>query len=455
MAVSEMPPLVRQPPGLQTIRWMVRPIAFMQSARRRLGDNFGVMFLGFKTPLVMVSDPEAIRALYTEREHRLPPGRTLTLRPIMGAQSVLLLEGAEHLQRRRLMLPPFHGERLRAYESDIEEITEREIAGWRSDTVFAVHPRMQAITLEVILRTVFGVTDPERRAALTRLLPRLLDGTGSASVQIRVLLARRAGRPGPLADLADVGGAIDQLLFDEIAERRIDPELEQREDILSLLAAARFEDGEGMSDQDLRDQLITLLLAGHETTATSLAWTFDLLLRHPAALARLIAELDDGGEEYLRAVTQESLRLRPVVPIAGRRLATELSVDGLTLPPGSDVTPAIWLTHTREDLYPEPFAFRPERFLERPPTTYGWIPFGGGIRRCLGAAFAELEMRVVLRTILRELTLEGAEPRAERVTRRNVTFSPRHGTRVRVRPRVGSSGAGAPAAALNGVAVSA
>ncbi len=190
-----------------------------------------------------------------------------------------------------------------------------------------------------------------------------------------------------------------------------------------------------MSDRELRDQLITLLLAGHETTATALAWTFDLLLHNPAALARLIAELDDGGEEYLRAVISESLRLRPVVPIAGRRLATELSAGGLSLPAGTDVTPAIWLTHTREDLYPEPFAFRPERFLERPPTTYGWIPFGGSVRRCVGAAFAELEMRVVLRTMLRGLDLRAASPGAEHVTRRNVTFSPRHGTRVLARPR--------------------
>ena len=446
--MSTLPPAVPEPPLLQTVRWLVRPIAFMQSCRRRLGDSFTVTFLGFQTPLVMVSDPEAIRALYGDRAHGLPPGRTLTLRPIMGAQSVLLLEGAEHPQRRRLMLPPFHGERLRAYESTMEEITEREIATWRADEPFALHPRMQAITLEVILRTVFGVTDPTRRAALTRLLPLLLNGTGSASVQLRVLLARRAGRPGPLAELADVGGAIDELLFAEIAERRTDPDVGAREDILSLLVAARFEDGEVMSDQDLRDQLITLLLAGHETTATALAWTFDLLLRHPATLARLIGELDDGGEEYLRAVTWESLRLRPVVPIAGRRLGAELQADGVTLPPGTDVTPAIWLTHTRADLYPEPFAFRPERFLEQAPTTYGWIPFGGGVRRCLGAAFAELEMRVVLRTMLRDLELRAVDPRAERVTRRNVTFSPRHGTRVRMRMRPRRSGQAPVAAGL-------
>ena len=292
---------------------------------------------------------------------------------------------------------------------------------------------MQAITLEVILRTVFGVTDPARRAALTRLLPQLTDATSSVSVQLRVMLARRSGRSAPFAQLAGVRGAIDELLLAEIAQRRADDDVGEREDILSLLVAARFEDGEGMGDRELRDQLMTLLLAGHETTATALAWTFDLLLRHPAALARLTAELDEAaGEEYLRAVIWESLRLRPVVPLAGRRLGAELRAGGLTLPAGTDVSPAIWLTHTRADLYPEPYAFRPERFLERPPTTYGWIPFGGGMRRCLGAAFAELEMRVVLRVMLRELELSAVSPRAERVTRRNVTFSPRRGTRVRV-----------------------
>ncbi len=439
--MSTLLPAVPEPPALQTARWMIRPISFMESCRRRLGDNFSVMLTGFRTPLVMVSDPEVIRALYTEREHGLPPGRTINLRPIMGAQSVLLLEGDEHLQRRRLMLPPFHGERLRAYETTIEEITEREIAAWPRDRGFALHPHMQAITLEVILRTVFGVTDPQRRAALSRLLPQLIAGTSSFSMQLRVLLARRSGRPGPFARLAEVSGAIDELLLAEIAERRADETVAQREDILSLLVAARFEDGEGMGDRELRDQLITLLLAGHETTATALAWTFDLLLRHPAALARLTAELDEGaGDEYLRAVTWESLRLRPVVPLAGRRLGTELDAGGVTLPAGTDVSPAIWLTHTRPDLYPEPYAFRPERFLDRPPTTYGWIPFGGGVRRCLGAAFAELEMRVVLRVMLRELELSAVGTRAERVTRRNVTFSPRHGTRVRVRPRVVAGG---------------
>ena len=198
-----------------------------------------------------------------------------------------------------------------------------------------------------------------------------------------------------------------------------------------MLIGARFEDGEPMDDREIRDQLMTLLLAGHETTATGLAWTFDLLLRHPHVLERLVAEIDGGARTpTCRAVVAESLRLRPVVPLAGRRLSSELRVNGHVLPPGTDVTPAIWLAHTRADRYPEPFAFRPERFLEQAPATYAWIPFGGGVRRCLGAAFAEMEMRVALAEILRRRELRPASAAAERVARRNVTFSPASGTRV-------------------------
>ncbi len=434
---ATLPPGPREPPVVQTLRWLFRPISFMESARRRFGDAFSVRFLGFERPMVMLSDPEALRALYTEHKHGLPPGRTVTLMPVLGASSVLLLEGEEHIARRRLMLPSFHGERMRSYETTVREIAEREIASWPDDETFALHPRMQAVTLEVILTAVFGVSDPERRALLREALPRLVGSTASGRLQARVLLSSRLGRGDPLEGVRNLAREIDDLLLAEIADRRADPKLGEREDILSLLVGARFSDGSGMDDRELRDQLITLLLAGHETTATALAWTFDLVLRHPQALARLVSELEEqGGDgEYMRAVVAESLRLRPVVPLAGRRLVEELPIGEWVLPPGTDVTPAIWLTHTRADLYPEPMAFRPERFLGDGPTTYGWIPFGGGIRRCLGAAFAEFEMRVVLETVLRgrELTAVGAQP--ERIARRNITFSPRMGTRVRARAR--------------------
>ncbi len=420
-----------EPPALQTIRWLVRPIAFLERCRRRYGDVFSVSFLGFQTPLVMISDPEAIRALYSERAHGLPPGRALSLEPIVGPRSVLLLEGAEHLSRRKVMLPPFHGDRMRAYEPIVREATEREIARWPADEAFAAHPSMQAITLEVILRAVFGVADAGRRERLHVLLADLLGSTASASLQFSVLLSRRLGTPDPLVRLQALKEEIDALLLAEIADRRADEAATaERNDICSLLVRATFEDGEQMPDSEVRDQLLTLLVAGHETTATALAWTLDLLTNHPEALARLRTELDEGEEAYLRAVIAESLRLRPVLPLAGRRLASELRVDGVSLPAGTDVTPAIWLTHTRPDLYPEPYAFRPERFLETAPSTYAWIPYGGGVRRCLGAAFAEMELRVVLSTILRSRAPRAATAHPERIARRNVTFSPRHGTRI-------------------------
>ena len=441
--MTQLPPGPTEPPLVQTLRWLIRPIAFMESCRRRYGDAFSVRFLGFERPMVMIAHPDAIKALYSERGHGLPPGRQLTLQPILGSRSLLLLEGREHLLRRKLMLPPFHGERMRAYERTVAEVVARDVETWPAGEPFALHPHMQAVTLEVILRAVFGVTDQGHRESLRDALGRLLQSSASPNVQLRVLLSRRLGLGrDPLEGMRGLLGEIDALLATEIEQRRADP----REDILSMLTEARFEDGEPMSDGEIRDQLMTLLLAGHETTATGLAWTFDLLLRTPATLERLTAEADAGDEvAYARAVVAESLRLRPVVPIAGRRLTTELRADGVALPPGTDVTPMIWLAHTSPERYPEPLAFRPERFLDSSPPTYSWIPFGGGVRRCLGAAFAEMEMRVALQEIVRRRTLEPASARAERVGRRNVTFSPREGTRVIARPRAAAPSApGAP-----------
>jgi cytochrome P450 family 135 len=430
-----LPPEPRSNPLVQTLRWTFRPLPFMQECREKYGDSFSLRFLGFERPMVLISDPAAIKALYMERSHGLPPGREIILEPILGSRSVLLLEGADHLARRKLMLPPFHGERMRSYESVVTEAVSAEIDSWPLDREFPIHSRMQAITLEVILRAVFGVSEGPRLERLRGMLGSVLEETASPRAQLVGLASRRFGGRGPWGKFEGQLKAVDDLLYAEIAEHREKPGLEDRDDILSMLMLAEFEDGGRMDDTELRDQLMTLLLAGHETTATALAWTFDLLLRHRTALGRLRDELEAGEDEYLRATISESLRLRPVLPLAGRRLATALEADGLELPAGADVSPAIWLTHTRADLYPEPFAFKPERFLEGSPDTYGWIPFGGGIRRCLGATFAEFEMRIVLREVLTRCDLRKASPAPEQTGRRNITLSPKAGTPVIVTAR--------------------
>jgi cytochrome P450 len=430
-----LPPEPSSPPLVQTLRWAFRPIPFMEDCRRQFGDSFGVRFLGFERPMVLISDPEAIKALYREPSHGLPPGRNAILEPIVGSKSLLIQQGAEHLSRRRLMLPPFHGERMRSYEATMNEIVSAEIDSWPLNEEFPVHARMQAVTLEIILRVVFGVSSGPRLDRLREMLATVLTETATPGRQVLGLVLQRFGIGGGMfARFEGQLREVDELLLAEIAEHRERPDLEEREDILSMLMGAEFEDGTRMDDRELRDQLMTLLLAGHETTATALAWTFDLLLRHPAVLGRLRESLP-AGEDYLRATISESLRLRPVIPLAGRRLAKPLVADGLTLPEGTDVTPAIWLTHTRADIYPEPFAFKPERFLDDAPDTYAWIPFGGGVRRCIGATFAEFEMRVVLREVLTRCELRKANPMPERTGRRNITLSPKEGTPVVVTDR--------------------
>ena len=431
-------PLPPEPQGgslSQTLRWAFRPLPFMQDCRERYGDSFSLNFLGFERPMVLISDPAAIKALYMERSHGLPPGRNIILEPILGSKSLLLQEGAEHLARRKLMLPSFHGERMRSYEAVIGEAIAGEIDSWPLRRKFPIHTRMQAVTLEVILRAVFGVSEGPRLERLRGMLSNVLQETASPRAQLVGLATRRFGGRGPWAKFEGALREVDELLFAEIAEHRSKPDLAERDDILSMLMLSEFEDGTTMDDTELRDQLMTLLLAGHETTATALAWTFDLLLRHEGALNRLRESLLAGEEDYLRATISESLRLRPVLPLAGRRLATELVADGLELPAGTDVSPAIWLTHTRADLYPEPFAFKPERFLDGSPDTYGWIPFGGGIRRCIGATFAEFEMRIVLREVLTRCDLHKADPAPEKTGRRNITLSPKAGTPVIVTAR--------------------
>ena len=357
-----LPPGPSLPAPLQTLRLMARPVPLLERSRREFGDSFTLRAVPVGE-MVFVSDPASIKAVFAaDRVNTIAPGRNIVLAPLLGADSLLLMEGDRHLGRRKLMLPPFHGERMRAYEEVMREATEREIRGWPTSTPFRLHSSMQEITLEVIMRAVFGVTQ-RRRDDLRRALLDILSATRSpATFGVTMPVVRELPQFRKLQRQVE---AADALLASEIAEHRADPKLEQRDDILSLLIAARDTEGEGMSDSELRDQLMTLLLAGHETTATALAWAFELLFHHPDALERLRDEVRAGEEtEYLDAVIEETLRLRPVVPFVGRELRQTMTLDDHEIPPGTNVFPAIYLAHTNPATFPEPYAFRPERFLE-------------------------------------------------------------------------------------------
>jgi len=435
-----LPPGSRAPAAIQTFHLLTRPVPYLEKCRRRYGGTFTVK-VARAGKLVFISDPASMKALFgADRENIVAPGRNVVLGPLLGERSLLLINGAEHMGRRRMMLPPFHGERMRAYEQVMEEATESEVETWPVGHPFPLQASMQAITLEVIMRAVFGVTEERRDELRTRLLGILGATRSPIAIGMTIPGVRSLGRFRRVRETIE---QTDELLAAEIAAHRSQPDLESREDILSLLISARDSEGEGMSDGELRDQLVTLLLAGHETTATALAWAFDLLFRHPAAMARVRAEVAEGGHEYLDAVIEETLRLRPVVPFVGRELRQPSELAGHELPVGTAVMPAIYLAHTSPDVFPDPLAFRPERFLEESPETYSWIPFGGGTRRCIGAAFAQLEMRVVLRTVLSRVELSGAGDEPEEMVRRNVTLAPRNGTPAIVERAVRAPAAGA------------
>lgn len=441
VSLLDLPPGPRQPRYAQALQWIARPRAFAERCRERFGDVFTIDFDG--EGLVFLAGPEDVRTVFTGSAELMHAGEAnAPLEPVVGPRSILLLDERPHLRERRLLLPPFHGERMRRYEGIMREAARREVATWRPGRTLALHPRMQGITLEVIMRAVFGVEEGARMERLAALLRRMLElTTNTGLLFLTGLLGERAGFAGRLRAAL---GPVDDELHRLIAEHREDPRLPEREDILSMLLLARDEDGAPMSDGELRDELMTLLLAGHETTATTLAWAFERLVQHPRALARAAAEARSPVAEtpYLDAVVTETLRLRPVIPLVVRKITAPISVGGgrFHLPAGTRVAPAILLVHAREDLYPDADAFRPERWLgeegaTRAPGAYTWIPFGGGLRRCVGAAFAQFEMRQVLRVVLSSVELE-APGGPERTGRRGFTLVPREGARVRVRRRL-------------------
>jgi cytochrome P450 family 135 len=431
-----LPPGPTAPPWSQTAQILLRPEPFLEGARRRYGNVFTVRTAVFGA-FVVVADPALVRDVFTASPDRLRAGESnAPLSPLVGTGSVLVLDGPEHLRHRRLLLPSFHGEHLRAAAALIERATLRELEDWPARRPFSLLEPMRRITLEVIVRVVFGVREAARHEELSARLRTVIEPLGG---RVRAILGALAGgapgtTAGPDAErFAARRAAVDELIYAEIERRRTVPRLEERDDVLSLLLLARDEEGEGLSDSEIRDELVTLLLAGHETTATALAWAFERLLRHPQALARAREEALAGGHEYLDAVAKEALRVRPVLPNVGRVLADEWELAGHVLPKGTAVLPSIALMHRRDEVFPDAEAFEPERFLgPDAPGGYEWIPFGGGTRRCLGASFALLEMRIVLATVLSRLDLRTVEDRPEAVVRRGITLTPEHGARVRL-----------------------
>lgn len=425
---AELPPGPRAPAVVNTARLMQWPLETLLGWRRSYGDLITVRLLVFGTG-VYVADPDAIREMFSGDQSELRAGEAnAPLVPVLGARSVLTLDGREHLRQRKLLLPPFGGAAIGGFRDVIREVAEAEVARWRDGERLVLRERMRALTFEVICRVVFGVTEPERIERLRRALVSLLD------MQALLLLPevlRRDIPETPWGRFRCRLAAADRLVYEEIARRRAQPDLDRRTDVLSLLLRARDEEGEPMSDLELRDELMTLLLAGHETTATALAFAFDLVAHDRRVLARLREEPD--RDAYLDAVVTESLRLRPVIDAAERTLVTPQEIGGRLLPAGIRVYPTIALVHLRDDLYPEPFEFRPERFLDEGAPSYAWLPFGGGIRRCIGAALARMEMVEVLRTVVDRVDLEPARPEPEKVVIRGITLVPKHGTEVRVR----------------------
>ncbi len=435
MARQALPPGPRQPAIVQSVAWWTRSAPFVERCRARYGKRFTMRLLG-PPPFVVHSEPDHIREIFTAPPEILHPGQGgKILEPIVGSHSVLLLDEDRHMSQRKLMLPAFHGESIAMLEDLVREVTIDEIGRWPRDEAIELHPRLQALTLEIILRAVFGLEQGERLDGLRSGLNELL-AIGSGPMGMVPGETADKINFGPFPRFREVRRETDELIYGLVNERRAESN-EGRDDILSILLEARHEDGSPMSDVELRDELVTLLVAGHETTASELAWAFERLPRTPGALDTLTDEIrSDDGDEYTTAVIRETLRRRPVLPFAQPRfVAQETEVGGWRYDPGVCLVASAYLVHHDPEVYPEPYAFRPERFLESKPGTYTFIPFGGGRRRCLGASFAQLEMKIVLQELLRGADVRAGSEGPELTQRRNITVSPRGGSRVVIRDR--------------------
>ncbi len=432
MSNALLPPGPRYPAIIQMVGWWTRPLAFLEHCRARYGGRFTVR-LPLSPPFVMLSDPDEIQQVFTAPADVLHPGSGASvLAPVVGQNSVILLDGAAHMEQRRLMLPAFHGQRIGKLAELVQEVTDQAVERWPSDRPLRLHEDFQRLTLEIILRAVFGLEPGPRMEALRQRLATMLQ-FGEKPISLLPpppgsLLYRLGERVGPFAAFVRIQQEADELIQELIAERRADRT--ERDDVLAMLLAARREDGSGLRADELRDELMTLLVAGHETTASTLAWCFDQLARQPQIADRL---RDDENEAYLTATIQEALRHRPVLPnVAPRLVVKPIEVGGVPYPEGVCLVPNAYLVHHDPDIYPDPYVFRPERFLDQSPGTYTWIPFGGGRRRCLGASFAMLEMKIVVRALVQARDLHPVAPTAQAPQRRNITIRPADGCLVRL-----------------------
>ena len=421
----ELPPGPRAPAAWQTVAWTMRPAAFLGRVHRRFGDPTTIRTYWTDEPMVLFSHPDAVREIFRLDPAVAPAGQSWEfLRPLAGPHSILVLDGEEHLRERRLIQTPFHGERMRALRPSVADLAGRELSKWSGRVVTL--DRMKHLTLETILRIVFGVRGEQEAAPLRDAVHATLDTVRSMPRMLAMSLVQRdLGPHSPWGRFRLAVERFDSLLLELVARRRAEP---TGDSMLALLLEQRDEHGNPPTDRHLRDQLVALLAAGHDTSAASLAWAFERLARHPAVRARLAA----GDPAYLDAVVKEVLRVRPALTIAPRRLHEPVQIAGRTLPAGVHVAACLWLALRREDLWPAAGAFRPERWLESPPPeAASWIPFGGGVRRCAGAPFAEMEMREVLRAAA-DLRIRPVRPEPERARRSALVVTPHRGGEVLV-----------------------
>lgn len=451
-----LPPGPSTPGVLQTLSFLRDPVGTLRRNTSRWGYLYtrGDAVWG---PHVMVSDPALIKQVVMAEPGVFNAGENNAIAAfLLGQTSVMLLDGAAHARERRRLTPPFTGERMHAYGAAMREVTREIISTWKEGDTLSLLAPMQRITLQIILRTVFGLTEGPRRDELTTQLSAMVGRVQSAFGMLLVIpaLQRDLGPLTPWAAFVKARSRVNELIHAEIDERRerlASPEGDHRDDVLSLLLRARDEDGRATTNEDLRDELMTLLVAGYETTATSLCWLFEKILAHPGVEARILAEIAAAKPEapfqleYLDATIKEALRMRPIVPMLGRRSKVPVKLGEHEIPAETMVFPTVYTTHHRADIYPEPDAFRPERFLGKKVDPYAWFPFGGGNRRCLGMAFALYEMKIVAATVLPRLRLRLARPAPLRVVLRGFSFAPEGGTLITIvgpRPAAPSGEAG-------------